>query len=113
MTESVKGVYSANKKIKSGFKFNVKAANCLVCLFIAAIGVCYLTTVNDLIVKSFVLQDLKNRSSYLEEESQNLGNQVAEVKSYNELAKRVDKLGMVSAANIQYFKASNNSLAVR
>jgi hypothetical protein len=113
MTESVKGVYSVTQKQKNSFKINIKAANAFLCLAAASIGIYYLTTINDLVVKSFVLQELKERSSFLREENEALNNKAASIKSYNELAKRVEKLGMVSAANVEYLKISNDSLAAK
>jgi hypothetical protein len=113
MTETVKGVYSAPLKEKHNFRINIKAANALLSLFVAVTGVYYLTIVNDLVVKSFVLQELKARSSFLQEENRDLNNQAASLKSYNELARRVEKLGMISASNVEYLKTSNDSLAAR
>ncbi|MFA5247807.1 MAG: hypothetical protein WC415_00975 [Patescibacteria group bacterium] len=113
MTETVKGVYCAPPKEKHNFKINIKAANCLLCLIVAVVGVYYLTTINDLVVKSFVLQGLKERGSFLAEENKNFNNQIASLKSYNELAKRVKKLNMVAASDVQYLKISNDTLASR
>ncbi len=111
MTESVKGIYSIPQKENSCFKINIKALNCLLCLIAAAAGVYYLTAINDLVVKSFVLQELKANNSSLQEENKSLNNQVADIKSYKELAERVKALNMVSAADIEYLKVGDNSLA--
>jgi hypothetical protein len=111
MTETVRGFYCAPSKKNKYCRINIKAANAFLGLIIVAAGIYYLTSINDLVVKSFVLQDLKDRGVVLKEENLNLSNKVAAAKSYNELAKRVEKLGMVSTGNVDYLKIGNDSLA--
>jgi hypothetical protein len=64
----------------------------------------YVTGINDLVVKGFTLQELKNKATLLSEENQSLNVKVASLKSYNNLAKRIEDLKMVAVDNIDYVK---------
>lgn len=83
-------------------------------LFLIIIGgIYYMASVNDLVVKGFKLQELKTCSNNLINENKNINIQVMSLKSYNSLIERVEKLNMVSAADIDYIRVNKGGLAIK
>lgn len=72
-----------------------------------------MASVNDLVVKGFKLQELKTCSNNLINENKNINIQVMSLKSYNSLIERVEKLNMVSAADIDYIRVNKGGLAIK
>jgi cell division protein FtsB len=112
MTERIAGVYCAPIIKKAGIRLNIKNINCALLFSIIVLGVFYVININDVMVKGFVLQDLKKQSASLKEDEASLNAEISYLKSYNNLADRVKKLGMVSADNVEYLKVDGGTLAL-
>jgi hypothetical protein len=104
MTQKFAGVYSQNIEKKQPCWLNIKTLNGLLVAIIIVGSLYYVTGINDLVVKGFTLQELKNKATLLSEENQSLNVKVASLKSYNNLAKRIEDLKMVAVDNIDYVK---------
>lgn len=76
-------------------------------------GTMYLVGMNDLTVKSFVLQDLKSHSTKLSAENQDLQAQALALQSYDSIAPRLQTLNMVPVENIAYISSQASTLARR
>jgi hypothetical protein len=104
MTQKYEGVYSQKIEKKQPRWFNIKTLNILLVAVIVVGGLYYVTGINDLVVKGFILQELKTKVALLQEKNQNLNAETASLKSYNNLAKRITGLNMVAVDNVDYLK---------
>jgi hypothetical protein len=71
---------------------------------IIAVSLYYVTSINDLAVKGFKLQELKARTSSLFEENRGLSAKMTYLKSFNNLSARAASLNMVAVDNVDYLK---------
>ena len=79
-----------------------------VLLVLVSIGIVYYVAgTNDLVVKGFDLQSLKKHSSSLEREHKDFDTYATSLKSYNNLQKRVEKLGMIEAGGVDYIRGKS------
>ncbi|MFH1822994.1 MAG: hypothetical protein ABH830_04830, partial [Patescibacteria group bacterium] len=74
----------------------------IIIIFIIIIGVFYLVTMNDLIVKGFKLQDLKKDIAIIKNENKDLELKVMALESLNNLHEKAAKLNMVAVGEVDY-----------
>jgi len=74
-------------------------------------GIVYLVNMNDLIVKGFVLKDLKSQASLLSQENQDLQAKSLTLQSYAVLSPRMQNLNMVSVDDVAYFAPQESTVA--
>jgi hypothetical protein len=108
-----KGVYSKRIGRRSKGFFSLGLFNKLLFVLIIIGSIYYVTSINDLIVKGFKLQELKETSITLENEHRDYNIRVTSLKSYNNLAKRVEQLDMVKSNEVDYLSKKKGSVAVR
>ncbi|HTW96265.1 MAG TPA: hypothetical protein VMD74_01230 [Candidatus Methylomirabilis sp.] len=113
MTQKNAGVYSPVISKKSTGLPKIKIINFFLLVLIVAGGLYYVTGINDLVVKGFKLQELKNKSGNLAEENRQLNIETASLQSYNNVAKRVGNLGMVAVDNVDYLKVNGGVALVK
>lgn len=79
------------------------------CLFVLAaiLSVYYVMAANDLSIKGFELNGLKNKINELSRENENFKLQTMSMESYNNLNERVAKLNMVAVDEIAYISGEN------
>lgn len=98
-----------NKKINR--LFNFRNLNKFLFIIIVAVGVYYLSGINDLTVKGFKLQEEKGKINLLKEENAVLGLKVTNLESYNNLSERAKELKMVAAREIDYLTIQSGIVA--
>ncbi|MCK5416487.1 hypothetical protein KAI92_03610 [Candidatus Parcubacteria bacterium] len=76
-------------------------------------GVYFVFGVNDLSIKGFVLQEVKNEVSRYEDQNRELELKVMELESYENLSKRAVELNMVKVGKVDYISVENGVVAVR
>lgn len=113
MTERIEGVYSTPMVDFGRKKISLKTVNKILLFLLFVSGVYYITTINDLVVKGFVLQDLKSKVEFKSEDNRILNARATSLKSCNELAKRIEGLNMVSSDKINYIKVNKWVLAAK
>jgi len=96
------------KKIKI---FTLKTFNKILFLFIIAAGVYYFTGINDLTVKGFKLEEVKQKINSLNEENKVIAQRVTALESYSNLSERVKALSMVAVGNVDYITAESGVMA--
>ncbi len=112
MTERIEGVYSCAPMVNCATKkISLKTANKVLAFALFVCGIYYITTINDLVVKGFVLQDLKSKAGVLREDNRSMNDRVVALKSCNDLSSRIQALGMVSSDKIDYIKVGKGVLA--
>jgi hypothetical protein len=99
----------SDKQIKKDYL--LKILNRLLCLCIIVMAVGYVTVVNDLTIKGFKLQELKNKKKDIVEENKKINLQAMNLQSYNHLAQKTKDLNMVAADNIDYITPTDNVMA--
>jgi hypothetical protein len=104
MTQKFPGVYSRQIETNRSSQRSIKIFNCLLLAGIIAVSLYYVTSINDLAVKGFKLQELKARTSSLFEENRGLSAQTTYLKSFNNLSARAASLNMVAVDNVDYLK---------
>jgi hypothetical protein len=113
MTQKFEGVYSQQIEKKQPVWLNIKTFNSFLLALIVVGGLYYVTGINDLVVKGFTLHELKNKVALLSEENKNLSVETASLKSYNNLAKRIDNLKMVAVDNVDYVRVDTGVAMAR
>lgn len=79
-------------------------------LFIAGF-VCYVSSVNDLSVKGFKLQEMKKQVAEIEANNKELELKVMNLSSYNNLSERINGFSMVPAGSVSYVANKNEAVA--
>ena len=90
---------------------NLKFINTFLALFVVISGVFYLTNINNLAVKGFGLQELRNEASRATNENLELETKITFLESYGNMTEKVDKLGMVTVDSIDYIITANSAMA--
>ncbi len=85
---------SANKWIHK-IKFNINTLNKFIFAIFIACSIAYIASINDLVVKGFKLQELKNQSYKLQEENRQARIKITTLKSYKTLSQKVKDMDMV------------------
>jgi hypothetical protein len=111
MTQTFTGVYSQKIENKQFSIFSLKTLNCLLAGLIVASSLYFVSGINDLVVKGFKIQELKTQANSLSEEKNKVNIEITSLKSYNNLAKRIENLKMVAVDNVDYLKI-NSGVAV-
>lgn len=75
------------------------------------VGVFYLVSANDLVVKGVVMQGLKNQAKSLGEDTRAYENKILALQSYGSLKARVQGLNMVAVGNVDYLTVKTSVLA--
>ena len=94
-------------------RFSLKRFNQILFILIVIFGVYYLTCINDLSVKSFKMQGLKEEAARLNNENNNFEVIAMSLNSYNSLSRRVEQLHMVAVDKINYVDASVSAVAIQ
>jgi len=94
-------------------KFTLKIFNKILLLLIIVSGVYYLACINDLSVKSFRIQELKQEISRLDNENNDFEVKVMSLNSYNDLNQKVNGLDMVAVGEIDYIVSGAGVVAVQ
>jgi hypothetical protein len=113
MTQKFDGVYSQNIETKKPLIFNITTFNYLLVGLIVVSCLYFVSGINDLVVKGFELQELKAQANSLTEENNKTNVQITSLKSYNNLAKRIENLKMVTVDNVDYLKVSGGVAIAR
>ena len=113
MTERIEGVYSAPVLDCAQKTVSLKFVNNCLLLLLFVCGIYYITTINDLVVKGFVSQDLKVKAGVLREDNHSLSTRTVALKSCNDVSRRIEKLGMVTTDKIDYIKVGKGALAAK
>jgi hypothetical protein len=87
--------------------------NAVIYIFIFMGGIYYIAGINDLSIKGFKLQDLKNRSVVIKKENEDLELQIMRLESYENLTARAAEISMVRVDRIDYVSAANDEVAKR
>lgn len=74
-------------------------------------GIYYVIGVNDLSIKGFMLDKLKNQADVLAKENQDIEMQVMQLESYDQIAHRAQELKMVVVEKIEYITIINGEVA--
>ena len=83
-------------------KFSLKIFNKILLLLIIVSGVYYITCINDLSIKSFRMQELKDQINYLDNKHSEFEAKIMFLNSYNNLSQKVETLNMVAIGEIDY-----------
>jgi len=86
--------------------------NVFIVAVIIVIGAYYMVGINDLTVKGFALQKLKNQSNSLNNKNKEEENKMMVLESYDNLSSRVAQMNLVAVEDVKYI-TFNNSLAAR
>lgn len=88
-----------------------KAVNlCLVVLVLAS-GMYFLKSIDDLMMKSVELDQLKSDLKTVQTENKEMEEQKHHLESYENISSRLNDLQMVKVSNIDYVKVNEDSLA--
>ncbi len=85
----------------------------LLSLMIMGSSVSYVLVKNDLSVKGFVINDLQKRVNHLNNIKNILELDLVSIESYNNLAVRVEGLGMVKADKVDYINTGDDYVALK
>jgi len=97
---------------KTKFKKNILSfINKSIFLLILITGIFYVASINDLAIKSFVLEDLKIKSKDLSLLNEKYEIQATNLKSYENIDKRARALKMVKVDKINYLNITSSFVA--
>ncbi len=77
-------------------KFNINILNKMIFAIIIMCSIAYVVSINDLIVKGFRLQELKNQAYELKEDNRQERIKVMALESYNTLSQKASDMNMVA-----------------
>ena len=95
MKTKIKNVLSANQWSHK-IKFNINTLNKVLLAIVIVCSVAYVASINDLIVKGFKLQELKNQSYTLQEENRQARIKSTSLESYKVLSQKAGEMDMVA-----------------
>lgn len=98
------------KRDKQKF-FKIKYLNRILLIITLALGVYYILATNNLSIKSFELNELKNEADYLSIENNEFKVKIISLESYDNLSKRIESLHMVKAGEVAYITAGQPTVA--
>ena len=87
--------------------------NIVIIGLIVVMGMSYLVEVNRATTKGYKIRDLERQINQLEESTQKVEMEIAELQSLDSIEQREEKLGMVPVDRIEYVKVPGTSVAVR
>ncbi len=91
----------------------IKAANKLLVVIVLISGLCYIESVNDISIKGFVLQRLKEKSVEITKKNESLELMAMNLKSYENISLRAESLELVKVDEVEYIKASKDAVAIK
>ena len=111
--QKLKDSLNGNKagKKERGPRGKLKIINKILLLLILFSSAYFIISINDLSIKGFILEDLKKQAADLKEDNQNLELSIMELKSYNNIIARTEKLNMVKVDKIDYITIINGGVA--
>ncbi|MBU2214629.1 cell division protein FtsL, partial [Patescibacteria group bacterium] len=92
---------------------NLKIINLAILFIIIVSGVYYLIGTNDLTVKGFSQEKLREKNRQLAKENENLELSITSLSSYNNINSRIKNLKMVAVNNVDYLEVGVNVVARR
>jgi len=92
---------------------NLKIINLAILFIIIVSGVYYLIGTNDLTVKGFSQEKLREKNRQLAKENENLELSITLLSSYNNINSRIKNLKMVAVNNVDYLEVGVNVVARR
>ncbi|MBU0636633.1 MAG: hypothetical protein ABH818_00550 [Patescibacteria group bacterium] len=95
-------IKTETENFKNNKIFNWKIVNQIIFILIIFLGGYYLSNINDLMVKNFNREKLKEKNKQLVKENENLEVAVLSLGSYGNINARIKNLKMVVAKNIDY-----------
>ena len=101
----------SNKQRK--IKFNLVFFNKTLFSFILSLSFYYVMNINNLSIKGFELQTLKEEVKELGEEKKTLDLEVAYLRSYSYLDDKIKNSNFVTVNNIEYFDSREDVLAMK
>ena len=103
---------SQQKQVHKKNNFGLIFFNKLLFSIILISGFCYTLNINDLAVKGFELQALKQEIKELHETEKTLKLEVADLRSYNNLDDKIKKSNFITVDSIEYLESEEEQLAV-
>ncbi len=94
-------------------KFNLVFLNKILFSFILILSSYYVMNINNLAIKGFALQELKQEVKELDEEKKTLNLEITYLRSYSCIDKKIKESNFVSVNNIEYFDSKEDTLAMR
>lgn len=96
--------------LKINFSLNI--VNNILFILILVVSVFYVTTINDLAVKGFAIQELEKEVKSLQEDEKDLELRVAYLRSYNYLDEKISDSGFIVANNVEYITLAGSEKEV-
>lgn len=90
---------------------NLKNLNKILFFLVIVLGIFYVAGANDLAIKGFALNDLKEQYTKIADENKKLELEAMALSSYNIVSHKVDNLKMVAVGEIDYINGSNEVVA--
>ena len=81
------------------------------CVLIILLGLFYIISINDLSIKGFTLNKIKNNSMVLAKENEDMELKIMDLKSYDSINQRANGLRMVKVDKIDYINVISDGLA--
>lgn len=91
--------------------FNLRNINKALALIIIVIGIFYMAGINNLVIKGFVLSDLKQQRNKIAAENKKLELEAMSLSSFNIISQKISNLKMVAVGNIDYISSVNEVVA--
>jgi len=101
----------SKNKTKKEKKNIISLINKFLFSFIIISGIFYITSINDLAIKSFVLDDLKNQVNILTNNNEEYEFKVMSLESYENVDQRAQELKMVKVDKLNYLVPTLNFVA--
>lgn len=111
MTHIVNGYSSKIKPVVNKRTINLKKINFGLFSLLSILGIYYLISVSDLMVKGFALQELKSHVASVNDEKLSNEEQINKLQSYYSLSLRTKGLDMVAIGDIEYLNKNAAALA--
>jgi len=97
--------------LSRSYRINLRLVNKALMALLAISFVYYLTSTNDLAVKSFQLKELKNNIANLQQSNTDLEVQSASLASFQVLKEKISTLDLVRTNEVQYIKVATPVVA--
>ncbi|MCX6798290.1 MAG: hypothetical protein NTX66_03730 [Candidatus Falkowbacteria bacterium] len=96
---------------RPGRRLNLKVINMALFSLLIVFGLGYIVCINDLTVKGFALERLKNQANALASDNQEIESKMMAMQSYNNLINKVKDLNMVAVGEVDYLTVNNTMVA--
>ncbi|RJR31275.1 hypothetical protein C4569_02420 [Candidatus Parcubacteria bacterium] len=98
---------------KTADRVSLKKINFILFVFAFAFFVGYLTIINSLATKSYVISELEAKKAQISQENSRLQSQMLTLQSGGNIENKLDNLQMVASKNIEYLNVQKPQVAVR